>query len=273
MEVRLEQKDMVFVSDDKQGKKSEKKSISLEKKIDKTLGKSLANEMSKQVKAHKQKTPKHNKFNSMKKKFSTGEEISHAITHGIGTLLGIAALVLLMVKGATSRNALYVVSMAIYGTTLILLYNNSTIYHALTHKKAKYIFEKLDHLSIYLLIAGTYTPYMLVAVGGAKGIVICAIQWTLAIIGIVMKAVWIERYQKVHLGIYLAMGWMIVMLFGDVQAALTVGGTRLLILGGISYSVGVLFYVFRWFKYHHMIWHLFVLGGSILHFFSIYMFI
>lgn len=276
MEVSMGQRDLVLEGGKQETVQPEKKAISLEKKIDKTLGKALAGEMSKQVKAHKQggsQSPKNSKLNSMKKKFSTGEEISHAITHGIGTLLGIAALVLLMVKGGTSRNALYVVSMAIYGTTLILLYNNSTIYHALTHKKAKLVFEKLDHLSIYMLIAGTYTPYMLVAVGGVKGIVICSIQWSLAIVGIVMKAIWIERYQKLHLVIYLAMGWMIVMLFGDVQAALTVGGTRLLILGGVSYSIGVLFYVFRWFKYHHMIWHLFVLGGSVLHFFSIYLYI
>jgi len=212
------------------------------------------------------------KLNSMKKKFTLGEEISHAITHGIGSLLGIVALVLLLIKGA-DRNAIYVLSMAIYGGTLILLYSNSSIYHALTNKKAKFVFEKMDHLSIYCLIAGTYTPYMLVAIGGTKGIVICAIQWGLAGIGIVLKAIWIKRYQKVHLMIYLAMGWMIVFFSGAIRVAITDQGFLLLVLGGVAYSVGVLFYAFRWFKYHHLVWHIFVLAGSILHFFSILLYV
>ncbi|MDA3845171.1 MAG: hemolysin III family protein [Vallitaleaceae bacterium] len=212
------------------------------------------------------------KLNTMKKKFTIGEEISHAITHGIGSLLGVVGLVILLVQGS-ERNTLYMVSMAIYGGTLILLYSNSSIYHALTHKKAKFIFEKMDHLSIYCLIAGTYTPYMLIAVGGTKGIVICAIQWGLAGIGIVLKAIWIKRYQKIHLMIYLAMGWMIVFFSGAIRVAITDQGFLLLVLGGLAYSIGVLFYAFRWFKYHHLVWHIFVLAGSILHFFSILLYV
>lgn len=209
----------------------------------------------------------------VRKHFSLGEEIAHAITHGIGMLLGITALVLFAIKGVRSHSALYTVIMIIYSISLIVLYSNSMFYHAFPEGKAKNVFERLDHSSIYLLIAGTYTPFCLIAIGGAKGIVICSIQWGLAILGVVFKAIWIDKFVKLHVVIYLSMGWTIILFVSSIFKNVTYAGFIFLFAGGMAYSIGVLFYVFNWFKYHHFIWHLFVLAGSILHFFSIYLYV
>lgn len=209
----------------------------------------------------------------VRKNFSMGEEIANAVTHGIGVLLGIAALVITAVKGAGRQNALYIVSMVIYSVSTIVLYTSSTFYHAFKNGKAKNIFERFDHLSIYILIAGSYTPLCLIAIGGVKGIVICSIQWALAVIGIVFKAIWIDRFVKIHVLIYLLMGWMIIFFSSSIFKSISSSGFYLLLGGGIAYSIGVLFYVFSWFKYHHFVWHIFVLAGSILIFFCIYLFV
>lgn len=216
------------------------------------------------------------KFNlekfKVRKTFSLGEEIAHSITHGIGFLLGITALVLLAIKGVKTHSPIYIVSMMIYSASLILLYANSMFYHAFVGK-AKDVFERLDHASIYLLIAGSYTPFCLIVVGGVKGVVVFAIQIVLAIIGVVFKSIWIDKFVKIHVLIYLLMGWMIVFFAGNIINNISPMAFYTLLLGGLCYSVGTLFYVFNWFKYHHFIWHLFVLAGSVLHFFSIYLFI
>lgn len=209
----------------------------------------------------------------VRKDFTTKEEIANSITHGIGMLLGITALVLLAVKSSYVNSPLYTVSVVIYGISLIILYMNSTFYHGFPPSKVKDIFEKLDHSSVYLLIAGTYTPYCLIAIGGPLGITICAIQWGLAIIGITLKSIWIDRFVILHVLIYLGMGWTIIFFGRTIIASLNTVGFLLLLTGGISYSVGVLFYVFDWFKYHHLVWHLFVVLASVLHFFSIYFFV
>lgn len=209
----------------------------------------------------------------VRKNFALGEEIAHSVTHGIGLLLGITALVLFMVKGARHKDALYTVSMLIYSVSMIILYANSMFYHGFPKSKVKDIFEKLDHSSVYLLIAGTYTPYCLLAVGGTIGIVICCIQWALAITGVVFKSIWIDKFVKIHVGIYLFMGWLIVFFARAIFESMSSVGFILLFTGGMAYSIGVLFYVFDWFKYHHFIWHLFVLFASICVFFSIYLYI
>lgn len=209
----------------------------------------------------------------VRKHFTLGEEISHSITHGIGMLLGIVAMVLLVIKGAKLRDTLYLVSMIIYASSVIILYTNSMFYHGLPEDKGKHIFEKLDHASVYILIAGTYTPFCLLAVGGIKGIIICSIQWVLAVVGVVFKSIWIDKFVKIHVVIYLAMGWTIIFFGSAIFSSLATVGFALLFGGGLCYSVGVLFYVFDWFKYHHLIWHLFVLTASILHFFAIYLYI
>jgi hemolysin III len=210
---------------------------------------------------------------AVRKNFSVGEEIANAVTHGIGALLGIAALVIFAVKGARNHDPLYIVSMMIYSVSTIILYTSSSLYHALKKGKAKNVFERFDHLSIYLLIAGSYTPFCLLAIGGIWGIAVCVIQWALAIVGIVFKAIWIDRLVKIHALIFLAMGWMIIFFVNSIFRALSPIGFSLLMAGGLSYSIGVLFYVFSWFKFHHFVWHLFVLAGSILIFFSLYMFL
>ncbi|HEX9027278.1 MAG TPA: hemolysin III family protein [Clostridium sp.] len=209
----------------------------------------------------------------VRKDFSTGEEIANAVTHGIGMLLGIAALVLAAVKGAGSQNILYTISMMIYSVATIILYTSSMFYHAFKDGKAKNVFERLDHLSIYILIAGSYTPLCLISIGGVKGIILCCLQWLLAGIGIVFKVIWIDRFVKIHVAIYLLMGWMITFFISSILKAIPTSGFYLLLAGGLSYSIGVLFYVFSWFKYHHFVWHLFVLAGSILMFFAIYLFV
>jgi hemolysin III len=187
--------------------------------------------------------------------------------------LGIAALVITAVKGAGRQNALYIVSMVIYSVSTIVLYTSSTFYHAFKNGKAKDVFERLDHLSIYILIAGSYTPLCLIAVGGTKGIVICSIQWALAVIGVAFKAIWIDRFVKIHVLIYLLMGWMITFFISSIFKSISSSGFYLLLGGGIAYSIGVIFYVFSWFKYHHFVWHMFVLAGSVLVFLCIYLFV
>lgn len=206
----------------------------------------------------------------VRKNFSKGEEIANAIAHGLGLLLGIVILVIMVIKGAKNHNALYTVSMVIYSISTIILYTSSMLYHAFKEGKAKNVFERLDHLSIYILIAGSYTPLCLIAIGGTKGIIICSIQWILAIIGIVFKAIWIERFVKIHVLIYLMMGWMVLFISNSIFESISSIGFYLMLAGGMAYSIGVLFYIFSWFKYHHFVWHLFVLAGSILVFFSIY---
>lgn len=209
----------------------------------------------------------------VRKNFSMGEEIANAVTHGLGMLLGIAALVIFAVKSAKSQDVMYTVSMMIYSVSTIVLYANSMLYHAFKEGKAKNVFERLDHSSVYILIAGSYTPLCLIAIGGVKGIIICSIQWLLAIAGIAFKAIWIDRFVKIHVFIYLIMGWMIIFFISSIFQSISSTGVWLLLAGGISYSIGVLFYVFSWFKYHHLVWHLFVLTGSVLTFFSIYLFV
>lgn len=206
---------------------------------------------------------------TVRKNFSTGEEIANAVTHGLGVLLGVAALVIIAIQCAKGQNVIYTVSMMIYLASTILLFANSTLYHALKGGKAKDVFEKFDHLSIYILIAGTFTPLCLIAIGGTKGIIICIIEWLLAIAGVVTKSLWIDRFVKTHVLIFLIMSWMILPFIGSAYKSIFDHGFYLLLAGGLSYSFGVIFYVFDWFKYHHFIWHVFVLSGSVLLFFSI----
>lgn len=212
----------------------------------------------------------------MKKKKETryrtltiGEEIFNSITHGIGTLLSIAALVLLVVFAAINGNAWHVVSFSIFGTTLVLLYLSSTLYHSFTKEKIKNLFARFDHAAIFLLIAGTYTPFLLTALRGALGWTLFGIIWAVAIAGVVVRSIYLTRFRKLMVGLYLAMGWMFVLAIGPLMKNLPGISLLFLLLGGIMYSVGVVFYAWRNLKYGHGIWHLFVLAGSILHFFAV----
>lgn len=200
---------------------------------------------------------------------SIGEEIFNSITHGIGTLLSIAALVILIVVAVIKGNAWHVVSFSIFGTTLVLLYLSSTLYHSFTKIKLKNLFVRFDHAAIFLLIAGTYTPFLLTALRGTLGWILFGIIWAVAIAGIVIRSIYLTKFRKLMVGLYVAMGWMFVVAIGPMMKNLPEISLILLFLGGIMYSIGVVFYVWRNLKYGHGIWHLFVLAGSIMHFFSV----
>jgi hemolysin III len=205
--------------------------------------------------------------------FSIIEEIWHAITHGLGLALSIAGLTIMVAFASMDGSIITVVSSAIFGTTLILLYGSSTLYHAITHHDIKQRFQQFDHASIYLLIAGSYTPITLVSLGGAWGWSIFAAVWTIAIIGICLTFVYPRRFEKLSLLLYVIMGWIIIIAIKPLLESMESGGLWLLLAGGLSYTVGILFYVWEKLPFNHAIWHLFVLGGSILHFFMVLLYI
>ena len=200
---------------------------------------------------------------------TTGEEIANAITHGIGALLAIAALVILVVVAAIRGTVWHVVSFSIFGATLVLLYFASTLYHSLTHVKAKKVFHKFDHISIYLLIAGTYTPFCLTVLRGWIGWTVLGIVWSCAILGAVLKAISIGSRVKLSTILYVLMGWVILIAIKPLYHEMPLNAFVLLIAGGISYTLGTIFFIRNQVKYNHSVWHVFVLGGSILHFFSV----
>lgn len=200
--------------------------------------------------------------------FTKGEEITNAILHGIGSGLAIAALVILIVFASIRGNATHVVSYTIYGATLVLLYLASTLYHSLPRGKGKDVFEIFDHSAIYLLIAGSYTPLALVALKGALGWTIFGIVWGLSVVGIVFKVFWVKKFVVLSTVLYIAMGWLIIIAIKPLMNVLNTTSIVFLVVGGVLYTLGTVFYVWRRMKYHHAIWHLFVLGGSICHFFT-----
>ncbi len=200
---------------------------------------------------------------------TTKEEIFNSVTHGIGTLLSIAALVLLIVFAAIKGNVWHVVSFSIFGSTLVLLYLSSTLYHSFTKEKVKNLFARFDHAAIFLLIAGTYTPFLLTELRGTLGWVLFGIIWAVAITGVVIRSIYLTKFRKFMVGLYLAMGWMFVVAIGPMMKNLPVISIIFLFLGGLMYSLGVIFYAWRKLKYGHGIWHLFVLAGSVMHFFSV----
>lgn len=200
---------------------------------------------------------------------SVGEEIFNSITHGIGTLLSIAALVILILFAAIKGNAWHVVSFAIFGSTMVLLYLSSTLYHSFTRQKIKNLFARFDHAAIFLLIAGTYTPFVLTTLRGPLGWSLFGIIWGLAIGGGIIRLIFLTRFRKLMVGIYLAMGWMFVIAIIPLIKNLPSISLAFLFIGGACYSLGVIFYSWRQLKYSHGIWHLFVLAGSTMHFFSV----
>lgn len=200
-------------------------------------------------------------------------DIANAVIHGIGTALSIAALVLLVVFSAIYHDAWYIVSTAIYGATLIILYISSTLYHSFQNKKVKSIFKIFDHSSIYLLIAGTYTPFTLIPLRGPWGWSIFGVIWGLAIGGIVFKTFSAGKFKLVSTLIYIAMGWLIIIAFKPIVFSIPTYGFVWLLVGGLFYTTGTIFYMAKKFPFSHAIWHMFVLAGSICHFLSIFYFI
>ncbi|TVP43766.1 MAG: hemolysin III family protein [Halomonas sp.] len=204
--------------------------------------------------------------------FSTLEEWLHSITHGIGAVFSLVGMVVLLVAASLAAHIdpWKIVSLSLYGTTLVLLYTASTLYHGIPHRLWKQRFQLLDHCAIYLLIAGTYTPFLLVNMRGPTGWVLFTAVWTLALLGIAFKLRWPHRFAVLRVVIYLLMGWMIVLATGEMTANLSTTGIALLAAGGIAYTLGVVFYAVRAIPYNHAIWHLFVIAGSVCHYFAVY---
>ena len=197
---------------------------------------------------------------------SLGELIANAVSHGVGILLAIAGLVTLLVLSDTTVE---VYASLIYGISLVILYTSSTLLHSFPEKMKRVftVFQRLDHSSIFLLISGTYTPFLIVLIGTKEAYYLFAFLWTLTIIGIVFKSIWISKFQGIHIVIYLVMGWSIMFIY-DQAFSLMGDALILLIIGGLCYTLGVIFYISK-FKYQHFVWHLFVLAGSVCHFVSV----
>ncbi|BDU51607.1 PAQR family membrane homeostasis protein TrhA [Haliovirga abyssi] len=206
-------------------------------------------------------------------KFTLGEEIASSVLHGIGAIISILALVLLIIKSIHIGDSWHIVSYTIFGTSLIILYTMSTLYHAFPRGTTKRVFQRFDHLSIYILIAGTYTPFCLTILRGKIGWTILIVQWGLAILGIIFKSIWIDKFVAFATLIYILMGWAIVLSIKPLAASLDPIGIYLLVAGGISYTVGTIFFIFSLFKFHHAVWHIFVMLGSLFHFLVIYIYL
>jgi hemolysin III len=205
--------------------------------------------------------------------YSLGEEVAHAITHGLGALLSIAGLTILVAYAALHGSARHIVASSIFGATLVLMYTASTLYHSIPLPRVKHILRIIDHSMIYLLIAGTYTPFTLITLQGPWGWSLFGFTWGLAAAGVVFKIVATGKFEKLSLAIYLLMGWCAIVAIKPLIAALPIGGLLLLAGGGLAYSGGVAFYSWQSLRYHHAIWHVFVLAGSVLHFFAVLLYV
>ncbi|MEZ8821721.1 hemolysin III family protein [Vibrio sp. 10N.222.54.A1] len=206
--------------------------------------------------------------------YSDIEERANAITHGLGVVLGVVGLVLLLIRAFDYQaDMLTVASMAVYGSSIILLFLASTLYHSITTEKTKRLLKTLDHCAIYLLIAGSYTPFLLVGLRTPLAMGLMAVIWGIALVGIIMKIAFVYRFKRLSLFIYLAMGWLSLIVVYQLAMNIEMGGLVLLALGGVIYSLGVIFYVAKRIPYNHAIWHLFVLAGCACHFFAIYLYV
>jgi hemolysin III len=200
------------------------------------------------------------------------EEKFNAWSHGLGVGLGIAALVL-MLLGVDQTNPFGLFSVIVYGLSIILLFLASTCYHAITSSKRKHYFRVADHIGIYLLIAGTYTPVLLIAIPNGLGWTLFWVVWGIAAFGLVLKLFFTGRFERFSTFLYLAMGWLAIIPYTELTTALDAKALALLIGGGAAYTVGVLFYAIEKIPYNHFIWHLFVLGGASCHFFMVYLYV
>jgi len=201
--------------------------------------------------------------------YTTGENIAHVITHGLGVVLSITGLVFLVLAAVKRGNAWHVVSMAIYSASLVILYGGSTLYHSISSPVWRHVGKIIDHSAIYLLIAGTYTPFTLVTLRGPWGWTLFGIVWGLAIIGIAAESWWVYRPEKVATAIFIAMGWVIIIAIKPLKENLAAGGIQWLVAGGLFYSVGTIFYIIKNVRFLHAVWHLFVLAGSVCHYFAV----
>lgn len=197
--------------------------------------------------------------------YTLGEEIANAITHGLGTAAAIVALTLMIVKALPALSGWQMAGIAVYGGSMISLFLSSTLYHSLTHPPTKAVLKRFDHSMIYLLIAGTYTPFLMITLKSAMAQALLVIIWTLALGGVLFKIFFVHRFKRASLITYLAMGWLSLLVVYELYEALPSPAFNLLIAGGLSYTLGAAFYAAKQYRYTHAIWHLFVLGGAACH--------
>jgi len=211
---------------------------------------------------------------ALKQGYSVAEEIANSVSHGLGLIFGIVGLVLLLNQGnAADADFMSMASLSIYGSSIILLYLASTLYHAIPYERAKRALKTFDHSAIFLLIAGTYTPFLLISLRTPLAITLMSVIWGLAIIGIALKIIFVYRFKRLSLITYLTMGWLSVIVVYQLAISISTAGLALLGLGGVIYSLGVFFYVNKRIPYIHAVWHMFVLGGTVCHFFAIYYYV
>jgi hemolysin III len=206
-------------------------------------------------------------------RWNVHEEVANSITHGIGVLLGIAALVLMIVDAASHGSVTGVVSGAVFGTSIIIAYISSMIYHAVFYPPVKQFFKIMDHSSIFLLIAGTYTPFALITLHGALGWTLFGVAWGIATVGIILKFSYVDDFTTLSTALYLLMGWMAAGLMVQLIQHLAFGGIVWLAIGGLCYTLGIVFFIYERIPFFHTIWHLFVLAGTISHFFAILLYV
>ncbi|MGI6071916.1 MAG: PAQR family membrane homeostasis protein TrhA [Lachnospiraceae bacterium] len=206
--------------------------------------------------------------------YSLSEELINAVSHGIGAVLSVVALVLCVISASRHHSAKAIIACSLYGSMSIILYTVSTLYHALKAGKAKRILRILDHCSIYLLIVGTYTPYCLIALPAPLGLIIWCINLSCGILGVILNAINMYKYRVVSMILYIIMGWMIIFSFKSLVSSIEKGGVVLMLIAGGLYTIGALFYIIgKKIKYIHSVFHFFVLGASIFFFFSIYLYV
>jgi hemolysin III len=203
------------------------------------------------------------------REYTTKEEIFNSITHGLGVIFGIVALTVLCVLSANFGTASHMISYLVYGCSLILLYTSSTLYHALPSPKIKSLFKIFDHSAIYLLIAGTYTPFLMLNLKHQNGMLLLSIIWALAILGIIFKVFFTGRFKVLSTLLYIGMGWLIIFAYDPLKDNMRPEAINWLIAGGLMYTVGTVFYLAKKLRYTHAIWHMFVLAGSVFHFIAI----
>ena len=209
-------------------------------------------------------------MNAAPSTYTPREELANAVTHGLGIALSLAGLVLLVVVSSLHGDVWSITSSAVFGATLVALYTSSTLYHSFHDVALKHLLRKFDHAAIFLLIAGTYTPFMLVSLRGPWGWSLLGVIWGLAVVGVALKFWFTGRFRALSTAIYIAMGWLVMNALRPMLLAVPAGGLWLLLAGGLCYTGGTVFYVWKKLPYHHALWHLFVLGGSICHWAAIF---
>lgn len=211
---------------------------------------------------------------SKKSIYSTGEEIANAVTHCVAALMSIAGLAILVgFAVAYSGSPTVITAVSVFGASMIFLYVASTLYHAIPNPKAKQILQRLDHSMIFVLIAGSYTPFCLVTLKGVTGIGLCIAVWSIAIVGIALQGILIKQSKWLNSLLYLAMGWLVLLVIEPLIESLPNTGLWLLTAGGLSYSLGVIFYIWKTLPYSHAIWHLFVFAGTVLQFLAVLLYV